>query len=117
MNIGDRIRSLRERRDWTQKSLAEKVGINHSVFNRIESGERKVRSDELSRIAEVLGVSTDFLSGKISEPKKYNDGDMTIKLIEKKAQEMGLGLDDPRFQKMLHDAFELLRIARGQNNE
>lgn len=72
MNIGDRIRKLRERRDWTQKKLAEKVGINHSVFNRIESGERKVRSEELTKIAEVLDVTPSSLLGKEDGNVKEN---------------------------------------------
>ena len=118
MEIGKRIRSLRERRDWTQKKLSEKTGINQSVFNRIESGERKVRSDELTKIAEALDIKVDYLLGKVdAEGKIYNDKETTSKLIKEEADRIGLSVNDPRFQKLLSDAFDMLRIARGKDNE
>lgn len=116
MEVGERIRALRERRDWTQKKLAEKVGINLSVFNRIEMGDRKIRTDELTKIADALGVTTDYLLGTETETKKtYNDKETTIKLVEEQAKKLGLSVADPAFQKMLSDAFDLLRIARGKD--
>ena len=47
MNIGARIKYLREKNDMSQKQLSEKAKINTSVMNRIESGERPIRDDEL----------------------------------------------------------------------
>ncbi|XRD23495.1 helix-turn-helix domain-containing protein [Lysinibacillus fusiformis] len=39
MDIGKKIISLREKRSWTQKELANRVNLNVSVMNRIESNE------------------------------------------------------------------------------
>lgn len=62
--VGARIQRLRERRDWSQLDLAEKVGINNSVLSRIESGKRSVRVEELNKFAEVFGVKPDYILGK-----------------------------------------------------
>lgn len=115
LNIGVRIRRLRERKDWTQKKLSGKVGINQSVFNRIESGERKVRSEELTRIAESLDVSNDYLLGITDDPQRYNDKETTIHLIEDVATRRGYRIDDPDFLKILSNAFDIIDLAKGKD--
>lgn len=69
LDIGERITELRENKNMTQKELADKIKLNKSVMNRIESGERPIRETELSSIADALEVSTDYLLGRI-EPEK-----------------------------------------------
>lgn len=66
-SLPNKIINLRESKDWSQAELARRLKINKSVMNRIESGERKVSSDELEKLSDIFGVSTDFLLGR-SEP-------------------------------------------------
>ncbi|WP_414734733.1 helix-turn-helix domain-containing protein [Carnobacterium divergens] len=73
LNIGVRITELRESKNMTQKELADKIRINKSVMNRIESGERPIRETELSLIADALEVSTDYLLGRVEPQRKYYD--------------------------------------------
>lgn len=54
--IGDRIRSLREKRGWTQRDLANTAGYSQSTVARWESAERSVRPYNLEKIAEALGI-------------------------------------------------------------
>lgn len=68
MFTGERITLLREKRNITQKELADKIKVNKSVMNRIESGERPIRDTELIDIANVLDVSTDYLLGRTEKP-------------------------------------------------
>lgn len=67
MNIGGRIKYLREKLDMSQKQLSEKAKINTSVMNRIESGERPVRDDELIIFSKIFDVSTDYILGLTDE--------------------------------------------------
>lgn len=118
MDIGSRIRWIRERRGMTQKELAEKVGINQSVFNRIELGDRKVRDDELKRIAEVLDEKTDYLLGKDTEHGRNKvDAESTISRINEQASKLGYRVNDPEFLEILFDAIEIIRVARGKNSD
>lgn len=64
MTLGEIIQSIREEKDMSQKELAQKINISYSVMNRIESGERPARDEELKKIADVLEVSTDYLLGR-----------------------------------------------------
>jgi transcriptional regulator with XRE-family HTH domain len=68
--VGMRIQRLREKRGWSQIDLANKVGINNSVMSRIESGKRKIRADELQKIAAVLEVTPDQLLGDVSSKNR-----------------------------------------------
>ena len=71
MNTSQRIKYLRENMNMSQKELSEKANINTSVMNRIESGERAIRDDELIIFAKIFGVSTDYILG-LSDTEKLN---------------------------------------------
>ncbi|EAE4195947.1 XRE family transcriptional regulator, partial [Listeria monocytogenes] len=51
MKVNEMIINLREKRNISQRELANRIGINKSVMNRIESGERDIRAHELEAIA------------------------------------------------------------------
>lgn len=68
MSIGDRIRDLREKRQWSQLFLSEKLGIHNSVLSRIEAGKRPVEDELLAKISDVFDVSVDFLLGRTNDP-------------------------------------------------
>ncbi|GLC88226.1 helix-turn-helix domain-containing protein [Lysinibacillus piscis] len=91
MDIGKRIVSLRERRGWTQKELANRVNLNVSVMNRIESNDRPIKDSELLNLANVLEVSTDYLLGR-SESS-------TLSQTEKKEAEFQAFANNPTLQK------------------
>ena len=68
MGIGERIQYYLDLNDMQQKELAEKIRINPVVLNRIIKNHRPIRGDELSAIAKVFRVSTDYLLGKEDSP-------------------------------------------------
>jgi phage repressor protein C with HTH and peptisase S24 domain len=49
------IREARERRDWSQKDLADRAGVSQVAIVKIESG-ATVQSKFLPRIAQLLGI-------------------------------------------------------------
>lgn len=68
MEVGERIKSLREKRDWSQTMLAKKIGVSKSVMSRIESGTRPLEDSLLIKLVGVLEVSADVILG--TEDKK-----------------------------------------------
>ena len=64
--LGNRIKLLREANDWLQDELAQKVGLNRETISSIENNHRQIKAEELSRFADVLGVSSDQLLGRAS---------------------------------------------------
>lgn len=64
MVLGDRIKALREKRDWSQTLLAKKIGVSKSVMSRIEAGSRPLEDSLLTILADTLETSADYLLGR-----------------------------------------------------
>lgn len=55
--IGEKIRTFRKQKGWTQKKLGEKCGINEANIRKYELGTQNPKKETLKRIAEALNVS------------------------------------------------------------
>jgi transcriptional regulator with XRE-family HTH domain len=65
--IGMRIKSLREKRGFSQEQLANELGLSRPVITKIEGGKKAINSLELRQVADVLGISTDELTRPVDE--------------------------------------------------
>lgn len=73
--IGARIRYLRVTNNMLQRELAEKINVNNNTLSQYESGKR-IPSDEIKlRIANIFGVSMDYLLGMSNDPGTPPDDD------------------------------------------
>ncbi|HET6183791.1 MAG TPA: helix-turn-helix transcriptional regulator [Acetobacteraceae bacterium] len=61
LEIGERIRIIRQQRGMTQEGLAAAVGVSRSAVAQWETGRSGQVTGNLSRIAECLGVGVEFL--------------------------------------------------------
>jgi transcriptional regulator with XRE-family HTH domain len=62
LSCGEKILILRTRKQWHQWELAEAVGISRDTVGVIERGQlRNPSGGIVQKVAEVLGVTTDFL--------------------------------------------------------
>jgi Zn-dependent peptidase ImmA (M78 family)/DNA-binding XRE family transcriptional regulator len=59
--LGARLREAREARGWTQLQLAERLGMARTTVVAIEKGERRLRPQELIKVASSLGRSVSEL--------------------------------------------------------
>ena len=62
--IGKRIQAARSRLGWTQSDLARALGKHRQHLNPLELGKQLPRVDVLMELADVLGVTTDYLLGR-----------------------------------------------------
>lgn len=70
MRLNVRLASLRENRGYSTRELAEMLGVSQSSVSLWEKGERKPDYDKIIKLADIYGVSTDYLLG--------NDADANI---------------------------------------
>jgi len=72
MSLGKRIKKARLAKELTQKQLAELLNVTDATINRYEKDLRKPDPQMLKAIADVLGVSVDYLlngeEGKVTQP-------------------------------------------------
>ena len=57
MDIGERIRQLREAKGLTTNALANRCGISQSFLRSVELGEKGISVEYLSLICDALGLS------------------------------------------------------------
>lgn len=65
--IGERIRTLRKRRDLTQESLAAKAKVAHRALQRLEGGEGNPTLETLNALAVALKVPLSDLLGYLGQ--------------------------------------------------
>lgn len=69
ITIGQRIYQMRKIREYTQKELAEKIGISRILVWNYENGRLRLYDEMVKRFAIALGVSTDYLLGLKDDPE------------------------------------------------
>lgn len=62
MLLGDKIKRLRQEKNWTQADLAEKVGIHQKQISSYERSINTPSTEVLIRLAEILNVTLDYLA-------------------------------------------------------
>ena len=67
----ERLRHLREDRDYTQKELAAVLHCSQQVYSNYELGQRDIPTEVLIRLAEFYGTSVDYLLGLTNCPAPY----------------------------------------------
>lgn len=66
--FSERLKWSRERRELTQDGLTKLANLPKGTISHFEVGSRKPSFDNLRLLADALGVTTDFLLGRVDEP-------------------------------------------------
>lgn len=56
MSVNEKIRKIREAKDWSQEQMAEKLNMSLNGYAKIERGETKLYLDKLEQIAQVFDI-------------------------------------------------------------
>lgn len=64
MNVGQRIKALRQQHNMTLRELSQKVGISISFLSDIENGRSNPSLERLKEIAEALDTTVSYLLGE-----------------------------------------------------
>jgi len=71
IEIGKRLRKLREQLGWSQATLAKKIGFSQKAISHWEKGERDIPTKALIELKK-LGVNIDWLLTGEGEPLKVS---------------------------------------------
>lgn len=81
IRVNDFARRLKECREkkksedsnWTQRYVAEKIGMARTTYTAYENGTKMPPPDTINNIAILLDVSNDYLMGRTNIAESYND--------------------------------------------
>lgn len=86
--VSEKIKNIRELRNYTQDYLAKQLGMTQAGYSKIESGKTDVTFSQLTGIAGVLGIKVEdllsfdnqkfFNSFNTSNVRGSNNGSLTI---------------------------------------
>ncbi len=85
--LKDKLKQLREHRKLTKKQAAEGIGMTERAYIAYEYGERDVSTEQLTKIADFYGVTTDYLLGRETgelEPLDDLEQQFNMTALEKK---------------------------------
>lgn len=73
-----RLKGCREKKKaenprWTQRYVAEKIGMARTTYTAYENGTKMPPPDTINNIAILLDVSNDYLMGRTNEPFLYKE--------------------------------------------
>lgn len=66
--FNENLKAARERRNMSQKEVADSIGVAKSTYSLYESGNREPNVQTIKKIADILNVSADDLLGLNNEP-------------------------------------------------
>lgn len=61
IDVGARLRGLRESLGYSQKEMADRHGIQRTQWNNWELGVRRISLDQAQRLCAVYGLTLDFI--------------------------------------------------------
>jgi transcriptional regulator with XRE-family HTH domain len=71
MELSKKIKSIRKLRNFTQETVAEKLGISTYSYAKIERGETDVKYSRLQQIAKIMGIELEYLFS-MDDKKVFN---------------------------------------------
>lgn len=77
MQLHDKLKLLRQRHNYTQQDIADRLGVTRSTVSNFEIGRRKPEVDVLEKLAVIYGVDLNYFA---TQPIKAND---LIELVER----------------------------------
>lgn len=67
----ENVKAIRGEKGLTMEVVAERMGIKHTGYHKIESGQRMVRIDTLEKLASALGVeAVELLTPRRTKTKR-----------------------------------------------
>lgn len=81
--IGDRIRSMRNEKGWSQEELAHRADLHPSHMGQIERGETGFTIDSLEKVIKALDMTFEELFRFMSEEYKDTDTETLAYIINR----------------------------------
>lgn len=101
------IKEIRARKGLTQAEVASALGVSSVVYSRYETGSRQPSIDTLIQMADIFGVTVDYLLGRQHiEDSTLSEYELRLLIAARNADE-----------RARQDALHMLLAHAGDSNE
>jgi transcriptional regulator with XRE-family HTH domain len=109
--VGQKVKSWRLERGYTQKDLAEKVGVKYWVILQYEKGNRKIPIKKLYAIAEALSVNVKGLvcGETLPNEKRYFEDEEILNLVK--------GYKDKELSEVFYLLTKFIRLSEERSRK
>lgn len=87
MQFKDRLRELREESGMSQPQLAERIGVTNGAVGNWETGERYPRKTAVNALADVFGVTVDYLMCRDDNRPEFSVAELDLIRLFKRASD------------------------------
>lgn len=87
-SVSDRLKDTRNALGLSQSDLAKRTGFQPSAISHFETGQRSPSIASLRILSDALGVATDYLLGKTSDPNGAVKAQKALSEIERLKAEL-----------------------------
>lgn len=106
MDIGEKIKKLREEKQKTQLDVSKALGVTYQTIYKYEKGIAVPPADALVKLAEYFNVTTDYLLGRTDT---YNPSEEKLTIAA--SMKNGLDISDmtDEEKKFINDFINMVR--------
>ena len=72
MDYRERIRNVREDRDFTQAEIGKLLSKSQQGYNHIEAGRAELKIEDLVTLCRFYDLSADYLIGLVDKPSSFH---------------------------------------------
>jgi len=112
-NVGQQVRSCRLAKGYTQKDLAEKIGVKYWVILQYEKGNRRIPIERLYAIAETLSVSVIDLIPVSNKKECFKEEEEKILNLARKYK----GIKDQELREILYLLTKFIRVSEEKSGK
>jgi transcriptional regulator with XRE-family HTH domain len=106
--MGMRIRACRLDIDLSQESLAEKLGMKRTNIANYEAGRVVPPGNVILDMAEILGVTTDYILGRTDDPSQQSEPlESSLRQIQRARKRLPNVEDRKRMDRMV----EMIKLS------
>ncbi len=105
LSIEEKIKNLRELKNFTQEYMAEKLGVTQAAYSKIENGTNKISYAKIVDISNIFGVKPEELLAFDSQ--KFFNSFNNVKGSNNRS--VTINLDEGDIKKLYEDKIALLQ--------
>jgi|LakMenE01Jun11ns_1017448.scaffolds.fasta_scaffold9633136_2 transcriptional regulator with XRE-family HTH domain len=109
MSIGQRLKQARGQKGYTQRQVADKLGVHSTTISKHELDTAEPDSEALLQLAKIYGVSVEWIM------YGHEDNNITETILKDIVQQTGVDLTIPRNKEILIDLIKVVLNSQKQS--